>query len=125
VCDALIAPQGAVSRFTPTGTDIDSVIDVRGILQHDHRTVDPATLPELLHPRKGRYGLMDYEKAFTPAVSGPDIFDERGIDRESGCLVLVRPDQYVAQVLPLDADALGEFLGRFLLPAGQVVTPRG
>ena len=122
VCDALLAPDGAVSRFTPADADVDAVLDVRGILQQDHRSVDPATLPDLLRPRKGRYGLMDYEKVFTPAVSGPDVFDERGIDRESGCLVLVRPDQYVAQVLPLDADALGTFLGRFLIPAGQLVT---
>jgi phenol 2-monooxygenase len=27
----------------------------------------------------------------------------RGIDRARGCMVVVRPDQYVAHVLPLDA----------------------
>jgi phenol 2-monooxygenase len=27
----------------------------------------------------------------------------RGIHRERGCLIVVRPDQYVANVLPLDA----------------------
>jgi phenol 2-monooxygenase len=27
----------------------------------------------------------------------------RGIDRQNGCIVIVRPDQYVAHVLPLDA----------------------
>jgi phenol 2-monooxygenase len=122
LCDALIAPDGAASRFTPPGADLDAVLDVRGILQQDHRSVDPAALPELLRPHKGRYGLMDYEKVFTPAVSGPDIFEERGVDRASGCLVLVRPDQYVAHVLPLHADALGTFLGRFLIPARQDVT---
>ena len=35
--------------------------------------------------------------------SGQDIFTMRGIDREGGCIVVVRPDQYVAHVLPLDA----------------------
>ncbi len=34
-----------------------------------------------------------------------DIFTMRGIDREKGCLVIVRPDQFVAHVLPLDAHA--------------------
>ena len=34
-----------------------------------------------------------------------DVFDLRGIDRHQGALVIVRPDQYVAQVLPLDAHA--------------------
>ncbi|WP_458042753.1 MULTISPECIES: FAD-binding monooxygenase [Bacteria] len=124
LCDALIAPGGAVTRFTPPGADPDSVLDVRGILQQDHSTVDVGALPELLRPRKGRYGLLDYEKAFTPARTDDDIFDDRGIDRETGCLVLVRPDQYVAHVLPLDADALGEFLARFMVAADSaLVTP--
>jgi hypothetical protein len=34
---------------------------------------------------------------------GKDIYSMRGIDRPAGCMVVVRPDQYVAQVLPLDA----------------------
>jgi phenol 2-monooxygenase len=34
---------------------------------------------------------------------GHDIYSMRGIDRQAGCMVVVRPDQYVAQVLPLDA----------------------
>ena len=67
-------------------------------------------------PRKGRFGLIDYEKAYTPDLkNGPDIFDLRGIDREKGAIVLVRPDQYVSQVLPLDAhDELVAFFEAFL-----------
>jgi phenol 2-monooxygenase len=104
------------ARFTPAGADIDSVVDVRAILQHSHREVETTSLPELLRPAKGRYGLFDYNKAFAPSVKDVDIFDARGIDRESGCLVLVRPDQYVGHVLPLDGlDELEEFFTRFLL----------
>ena len=44
-----------------------------------------------------------------------DIFDLRGIDRGAGALVIVRPDQYVALVLPLDGhDELAEFFARFM-----------
>jgi phenol 2-monooxygenase len=44
-----------------------------------------------------------------------DIFDMRGIDRDKGCMVVVRPDQYVAHVLPLDAfDALSAFFAGVL-----------
>jgi phenol 2-monooxygenase len=41
----------------------------------------------------------------------------RGIDRDRGCVVVVRPDQYIAHVLPLDAygDIAGFFSG-FLVP---------
>jgi phenol 2-monooxygenase len=73
----------------------------------------------LLLPSKGRYGLHDYEKMFCPDRRlGQDIFDLRGIDRDQGCIVIVRPDQYVAHILPLDAhDALAGFFDDFLLPA--------
>ncbi|MEN8738560.1 MAG: 3-hydroxybenzoate 4-monooxygenase, partial [Phaeobacter gallaeciensis] len=75
--------------------------------------------PSLLRPLKGRYGLRDYEKVFCPDLkSGQDIFDMRGIDRSQGCMVLVRPDQHVAQVLPLDAhEALSQFFDGFMIPA--------
>ena len=60
-------------------------------------------LPPLLKPTKGKYGLIDYEKVFCPDLKhGPDIFDQRQIDRAKGALVIVRPDQFVAEVLPLD-----------------------
>ncbi len=115
--------QAAVSpvrRFTPRGADIDSVIDVRGIFQQGHRDLRVEDLPPLLLPRKGRFGLVDYEKAFTPNLKdGPDIFDLRGIDRARGAMVVVRPDQHVAHVLPLDDYAgLGAFFGEFMLDQG-------
>ena len=76
----------------------------------------PARTAALLLPRKGRYGLVDYEKVFCPDLKdGPDVFDLRGIDRD-GCIVVVRPDQHVADVLPLDAHAgLAEFFAGFML----------
>jgi len=49
------------------------------------------------------------------------IFDMRGIDRNKGCVVIVRPDQYVAHILPLDAHAvLADFFSNILLPADPV-----
>jgi phenol 2-monooxygenase len=109
--------RSPVRRFTPPGADIDSVIDVRAVFQHGHRELKVEELPPMLLPRKGRFGLIDYEKAYTPDLkNGPDIFDLRGIDRAHGAMVVVRPDQYVANVLPLDAfDALADFFGQFLL----------
>jgi phenol 2-monooxygenase (NADPH) len=54
-------------------------------------------------PHKGRYGLLDYEKIFCADIKGGnDIFTIRAIDREAGCIFVVRPDQYVAHVLPLN-----------------------
>jgi len=115
------SPHSPVRRFTPTGShlemDIDSVIDVRAVFQQSHLELKVDELPALLLPRKGCFGLIDYEKAYCPDLKhGPDIFDLRGIDREQGAMVVVRPDQYVANVLPLDAHAaLMDFFGQFLL----------
>jgi phenol 2-monooxygenase len=78
-------------------------------------------MPELLLPRKGRFGLHDYEKMFcADSKSSHDIFAMRGIDRQAGCMVVVRPDQYVAQVLPLDGyRQLASFFDGFMLPQSE------
>jgi phenol 2-monooxygenase len=111
------SPNSPIRRFTPAGADIDSVIDVRAIFQQPHRDLKVEELPSLLLPHKGCFDLIDYEKAYSPDhKNGADIFDLRGIDRAMGAMVVVRPDQYVSNVLPLDAhDALAAFFGRFLL----------
>ena len=92
------------------------MIDVRAVFQQGHRELAIEAMPSFLLPRKGRYGLRDYEKMFCPDLkSGNDIFTMRGIDREQGCMVVVRPDQYVAHVLPLDGYAqLAAFFDGFM-----------
>ena len=43
----------------------------------------------------------------------------RGVDRTEGALVVVRPDQHVGHVLPLDGfDQLAAYFDAFMLPAG-------
>jgi phenol 2-monooxygenase len=115
------SPKSPVRRHTPAGEDIDRVIDFRAVFQQGHRDLKVEELPALLLPRKGRFGLIDYEKAFCPDLkNGPDIFVLRGIDRGKGAMVVVRPDQYVANVLPLDAhDELAAFFGAFLIDRRQ------
>jgi phenol 2-monooxygenase len=105
-----------VRRHTPDGEDIDAVIEVIAVCQQAHRDLSVEGLPSLLLPRKGRFGLIDYEKVYCPDRKRGDIFDMRGIDRQRGALIVVRPDQYVAHVLPLDAHAeLAHFLIGFML----------
>lgn len=113
------SPDSPVRRYTRPGQDIDAVFDLRAVFQQGHRELALESLPTLLLPHKGRYGLRDYEKVFCPDVkNGPDIFDLRGIDRAQGALVVVRPDQYVAHVLPLQAhQALAAFFAGFMLPS--------
>lgn len=108
--------ESPLRRHARAGLDIDAVFDVRAILQHGHQSVAMDTLPALLLPPKGRYGLRDYAKVFCADLKGgKDIFELRGIAREQGALVVVRPDQYIAHVLPLDAHgALAAFFAAFM-----------
>lgn len=120
LCDFLTgSPKSPVARYTPAGSDVDAVIDVRAVFQQGHRELALQAMPSLLLPGKGRYGLRDYEKVFSPDLtSGRDIFDMRGIDRDRGCMVVVRPDQFVASVLPLDGfDELVAYFDEFMIAA--------
>lgn len=115
------SPDSPVRRYTPAGQDIDSVIDLRVVFQQHHHALELQRMPSILLPAKGRYGLRDYEKMFcADTKGGNDIFAMRGIDREEGCIVVVRPDQYVAHILPLTAHAqLAAFFDGFMLPGKQ------
>ena len=117
------SPQSPLRRYTPAGADPDAIFDMRAVFQQSHQKMAITDMPELLFPRKGRYGLRDYEKAFcaladSGQTTGQDIYTLRCIDRQRGCLVVVRPDQTIAHVLPLEADdALAVFFGGFMLDA--------
>jgi phenol 2-monooxygenase (NADPH) len=113
LCEFLASEMSPIARFTPEGAGPDSVIDVRAVFQQGHRDLAVNSMPAVLLPAKGKFGLIDYEKAFCPDPGAGDVFDLRGIDRVSGCLVVVRPDQYVSHVLPLDAtdELVGFFAG--------------
>jgi phenol 2-monooxygenase (NADPH) len=99
-------PQSPVVRHTRKGEDIDAVIDVRAVFQQTFDQLAYEKMPSLLKPKTGKLGLQDHEKVFCVDHKGlGDIYDMRGIDRERGCMIVVRPDQYVAHVLPLDGFA--------------------
>lgn len=105
------AARAVVEGFTPTGADLDAVFDVKAIFPG--RWEDVVDVPSLFRPHSGPLGLTDLEKVFAAAPSAwttADIFAERGIGAD-GAVVVVRPDQYVANVLPLTAP---EELERFL-----------
>ena len=110
-------PQSPVVKYTRTGENIDAIIDVRAIFQGTFDQLDYATMPRFFKPTKGKFALQDYEKIFCIDHKGHgDIYDMRGIDRDRGCMVIVRPDQYTAHILPLTAtDDLATFFDRILV----------
>jgi phenol 2-monooxygenase len=111
-------PASPVVKYTGKGEDIDAVIDLRAVFQQTFDQLDYETMPSLLKPKTGKLGLQDFEKVFCIDHKGlGDIYDMRGIDRAQGCMIVVRPDQYIAHVLPLDGfEALSQFFDGIFLP---------
>lgn len=97
-------PQSPVVKHTRKGEDIDTVIDVRAVFQPTFDELNYGDMPSLFKPHTGKLGLQDHEKIYCTDHKGAgNIYDLRGIDRQQGCMIVVRPDQYVAHVLPLNA----------------------
>ena len=121
--------NSAINRFTDPAADRDSTFDIYAISQEHHLDVDITDIHELLQPAKGKFGLKDLEKVFSaektngrllgniPGLEATqDLYDLRGVDRAKGAVVVVRPDQYIAQVLPLnDFDTFDKYFATYLL----------
>jgi phenol 2-monooxygenase len=104
---------------TPEGADRDAWFDVKVVYQQDHTNIDIGAVPAAFKPQVGPFQLTYLEKVYATDPTA-DIFELRGIDRR-GVVVVVRPDQYVANVLPLTATAeLAAFFAP-LLRAGKRV----
>ncbi len=120
LCDWLAQDAASpLQVYTPVGADADAVIDLRAVFQQSIRAVAAEQTHAILTPKKGRYGLSDTEKMFC-ADPAFDLFERRGIDRSRGCVIVLRPDQYVAGVMALDAfDAVTSFFAEVLRVPAQ------
>ena len=102
-----------VQKYTPKDADIDSVFDTYAVFQQSDLSMHD--LQDYLWPAKGKYGLRDYEKVFH-GDDGNDIYGLRGIDRDKGCVVVVRPDQHIATILALMAqDEVAAFFDVYMI----------
>ncbi|MGO4490510.1 FAD-binding monooxygenase [Arthrobacter sp. 2YAF22_2] len=111
------APDSPLAA-TRDGADRDAWFDVKVIYQQDHTSVDIGAVPAVFKPQVGPFQLTYLEKVYATNPTA-DIFELRGLDR-GGVVVVVRPDQYVANVLPLTATAeLGAFFAALLPAAGH------
>lgn len=116
MCDLLSKEAVSPVRTCAAGAaDVVSVIDLRAVFQHCLYTISVEGTHPFLTPKKGRYGLADTETMYC-SDSCFDLYDHRNLDRANGCLMIVGPDQFVADVLPLDAfDAAVAFFSGVLL----------
>ena len=90
-----------LDSLTPAGVDFDEWFDVKVVYQGSHNDIEITSVPSFFLPATGPLRLLDYEKVYA-VDPRDDIFEARGVSRD-GAIVVVRPDQYVAHVLPLSA----------------------
>lgn len=105
-CDALTRAGSFLERATPCGQPVDSVIEILTI--HSAKRTETELLrdfPAILHPHDDHIG-WDYNKVFVDDVSYHegfgDAYKNYGVDKERGCVVVARPDQYVGWVGELE-----------------------
>ncbi|KAI3392008.1 hypothetical protein diail_6335 [Diaporthe ilicicola] len=105
-CGALGSEQSFIRRVNAPGAPLDSVVEVLTI--HSSKRTDTELLrdfPEILHPFDKRTG-WNYDKVFVDDESyhegHGEAYKNYGVDKERGCVVAVRPDQYVAWVGDVD-----------------------
>lgn len=121
-CAALDSSGSWLRRITPADQKIDSVVEILTV--HSAPRWDVELLrdfPELLHPFDAKRG-WDYMKVYVDDDSYHEghshAYENYGVDIEKGCVVALRPDQYVGYIGELeDVDDLATYFGGFLLDA--------
>lgn len=93
-------PRSPFVQFRKEGDDISTLIEPNVIYQSEYTTFTCPEVPEIFRPPVGELGLDYWEKIYS-VIPENNIFDVRGISKD-GTVVIVRPDQYVAAVLPLN-----------------------
>jgi phenol 2-monooxygenase len=101
--------ESPVRRFTPGGQDLDALFDLNVVYQQPHEGVELMKVPSVFRPKVGTFQISNLNKVWGTDPED-DIYEARGLSRD-GVVVVVRPDQYVAHVLPLTATTeLSDFL---------------
>lgn len=117
--ERLARPQSFVKRFTPASSRYDDVFELLLIHKAPRRDVSVFDFPEAFRPYDQVDG-WDYWKIFVDDQSYHEghgqIYEHLQID-DSGCAVVLRPDQHVSYVGPMDAyDDLDKFFAGFMIP---------
>ena len=116
-CDQV---ETIVKRFTPEGKPVDNVVEILTIHSAKRTNVELLKdFPAVLHPFSEEQG-WDYNKVFVDDESYHEghghAYQHYGVDEEKGCVVVVRPDQYVAYVGALeDVEDLNSYFENVLV----------
>lgn len=114
------APNSILRRYTPSNRLNDAIIDVLMIHSAPRKDIELLALHEVFHPFDAKRG-WNYEKVFVDDESyhqgHGEAYRNYGVDRERGCVVITRPDQYVGWIGELeDVREIECYFSGFLIP---------
>ncbi|KAJ7918198.1 FAD binding domain-containing protein [Mycena leptocephala] len=123
LCDRLMhAKDSPIKKYTPPTADVNSVIELLTLTSSPRKVLTYSAFPELARPFVGKFRYPTYDQIFSDEIScldgGGEAYAGYGVDPNGpGCVVLVRPDQYVADVLGFEqcAEKLGLFFDSFMI----------
>ena len=117
---SLDSKDSFLRRYTPPGARYDNVFEILAIHSAPRATTTIFDFPEVFRPYDELDG-WDYSKIFADDESYHEghgkIYETFEIS-STGCAVIIRPDQYVSYVGPMeDVDAVNRFFAGFMLPS--------
>jgi phenol 2-monooxygenase len=122
------AQTSFLRQFTPPTAAYDAIFEILAVHNCRRGTTTIFDFPEVFRPFDNING-WDYGKIFVDEESYHEghgrIYETLDITRE-GCTVIIRPDQYVSYVGPMDdTDAITRFFSAFMLSSGVNDLPKG
>jgi phenol 2-monooxygenase (NADPH) len=114
----LADPSSFLSRYNKAGGTANSVIELLTLHSSPRTSIELLDLPDVFHPYSEREG-WDYWKVFVDDQSYHEghghAYQKYGVDEKSGCVVVLRPDQYVSWIGEVeDLDEMERFFTGFM-----------
>lgn len=91
-------PDSFLKTYPPKGASTESVFDIISVMAGSKMVVDYTDVPELLRPHWSKVFVDDVDFS---GRTGGNAYQTYGIDSH-GAVVIVRPDQFVGMVAPLN-----------------------
>ena len=117
LADGIDRPESFIHAHTPKGAKSDEVIEILTVHASPRQNVTIFDFPAVFRPYDEVDG-WDYNKIYVDDVSYHEgfgkIYESFGISKQ-GCLIILRPDQYVSYIGPLDdVGAVNNFFRNFM-----------
>lgn len=109
-----------INRFTPPGKMVDSVIEILTIHSAKRAETELHSFPDIFRPFSKKDG-WDYWKIYVDDESYHEghghAYEKYGVDAKKGCVVILRPDQYVGWIGDLeDVEDMDQYFSGFMVP---------